>query len=48
MNKVISKKLKNQNIHNQERIDSIIINLDGTKQKKLKLVLTQYLLFQWL
>jgi len=33
INKNISKKLKNKNIHNQERIDSILINLDGTKQK---------------
>ncbi len=34
INKVISKKLKNQNIHNQEKIDYILIKLDGTKQKK--------------
>ena len=34
INKIISKKLKNQNIHNQEKIDSILIKLDGTKQKK--------------
>ena len=34
VNKIISKKLKNQNVHNQERIDSLLINLDGTKQKK--------------
>ena len=34
INNIISKKLKNQNIHNQERIDHILINLDGTKQKK--------------
>ncbi len=34
INTKISKKLKNQNIHNQEKIDSILINLDGTKQKK--------------
>ena len=34
INSVISKKLKNQNIHNQERIDHILIKLDGTKQKK--------------
>ena len=34
INNKISKKLKNQNIHNQEKIDSILINLDGTKQKK--------------
>ena len=33
INKKISKKLQGQNIHNQERIDSIMINLDGTKQK---------------
>ena len=33
INKVISKKIKNQNVHNQARIDSILINLDGTKQK---------------
>ncbi len=33
INKIISKKIKNQNVHNQERIDSILINLDGTKQK---------------
>ena len=34
INSKINKKLKNQNIHNQERIDSLMINLDGTKQKK--------------
>ena len=34
INKVISKKLKNQNIHNQEKIDHILIKTDGTKQKK--------------
>ncbi len=34
INKKISKKLKNQNVHDQEKIDSILINLDGTKQKK--------------
>ena len=33
INTLISKKLKNQNVHNQEIIDSILINLDGTKQK---------------
>ena len=33
INKLISKKLKNQNVHDQERIDSILIKLDGTKQK---------------
>ena len=34
INKLISKKLKNQNVHNQEKIDHILIRLDGTKQKK--------------
>ena len=34
INKIISKKLKNQNVHNQEKIDYILIKLDGTKQKK--------------
>ena len=34
INKIISKKLKNQNIHQQEKIDYILIKLDGTKQKK--------------
>ncbi len=33
INNKISKKLKGQSIHNQERIDTILINLDGTKQK---------------
>ena len=33
INKIFSKKLKNINIHNQEKIDSLLINLDGTKQK---------------
>ena len=33
INKIISKKLKNQNVHNQEKIDHILIKLDGTKQK---------------
>ncbi len=33
VNNKISKKLKGQNIHNQERIDALLINLDGTKQK---------------
>ena len=33
INSKISKKLKNQNVHNQELIDSLLINLDGTKQK---------------
>ena len=33
VNKKISKNLKGQNIHNQERIDALMINLDGTKQK---------------
>ena len=34
INTKISKKLKNHNIHNQEKIDFILIKLDGTKQKK--------------
>ena len=34
INTKISKKLKNLNIHNQEKIDYILIKLDGTKQKK--------------
>ena len=33
INTKISKKLKGHNIHNQERIDVLMINLDGTKQK---------------
>ena len=33
INTKISKKLKGQSIHNQERIDTLLINLDGTKQK---------------
>jgi len=33
INTKISKKLKGFNIHDQERIDTILINLDGTKQK---------------
>ena len=35
INSKISKKLKNQNAHNQELIDSILIRLDGTKQKNI-------------
>ena len=34
INNKISKKIKNQNVHNQEKIDHILIKLDGTKQKK--------------
>ncbi len=34
VNSKISKKLKNKNVHNQKLVDSILINLDGTKQKK--------------
>ena len=30
----ITKNLKGQNVHNQEKIDAIMINLDGTRQKK--------------
>ena len=33
VNKKISKKLKGQNVHDQVRIDTIMINLDGSKQK---------------
>jgi len=33
VNKKISKKLKGLIVHHQERIDSLMINLDGTKQK---------------
>ena len=33
VNTKISKKLKGSNIHDQERIDTILINLDGTRQK---------------
>ncbi|MDC0353497.1 phosphopyruvate hydratase [Candidatus Pelagibacter sp.] len=33
VNSKISNKLKGQNIHNQERIDALLINLDGTRQK---------------
>ena len=33
VNSKISKKLKGQNVHNQERIDTLLINLDGTRQK---------------
>ncbi len=33
INKIIAKKIKNQNVHDQERIDHILIKLDGTKQK---------------
>ena len=47
VNKLISKSLKNKNVHNQEEIDNILIRLDGTKQKK-KLELTQFLRFLWL
>ncbi len=33
VNSIISRKLKNKNVHNQELIDALLINLDGTKQK---------------
>ena len=33
INKKISKKIKNQFVHSQEKIDHILIKLDGTKQK---------------
>ena len=33
VNTKISKKIKGQSVHNQERIDALMINLDGTRQK---------------
>ncbi len=33
INSKISRALRNKNVHNQERVDEILINLDGTKQK---------------
>ena len=33
VNTKISKKLKGLNVHNQERVDALMINLDGTRQK---------------
>ncbi len=33
VNTVIAKKIKNQNVHNQEKIDQMLIKLDGTKHK---------------
>ena len=30
----ISKRLRGQNVHNQEKIDALMINLDGSRQKK--------------
>ncbi len=33
INSKISRALRNKNVHDQERIDEILINLDGTKQK---------------
>jgi len=33
INTKVSKKLKGQNVHDQERIDTLLINLDGTRQK---------------
>ena len=33
INNKISKKLKNQNIHNQSKIDYLMIKLDGSKKK---------------
>ena len=33
VNKRISKKLKGQDVHDQERIDTLMINLDGTRKK---------------
>ena len=46
VNKKISKKLKGQIVHNQERIDALMINLDGTRQKS-KLELIQFWRCQW-
>ena len=46
VNTKISNKLKGQNVHNQERIDTLLINLDGTRQKKI-LVLMLCFRFQW-
>ena len=34
INKKIAKKIRNQNVHNQAKIDLLLIELDGTKQKK--------------
>ncbi len=34
INNIISKKLKNKDVHKQGKIDALLINLDGTKQKK--------------
>ena len=34
INTVIAKKLNNFNIHHQEKIDNLLIRLDGTKQKR--------------
>ena len=33
VNEIISKRLKGCSVHNQERIDALMINLDGTKHK---------------
>ncbi len=33
VNTKISKKLKGLNVHNQEKVDALMINLDGTRQK---------------
>ena len=33
VNSKVAKKLKGYSVHNQERIDTLMINLDGTKQK---------------
>ena len=33
INSKIAKKLKGESVHNQERIDALLINLDGTRQK---------------
>ena len=33
INTLISKKIRNLNVHNQEKVDNILIRLDGTKKK---------------
>ena len=34
INTIIAKKLINQNVHNQEKVDHILLKMDGSKQKK--------------
>ena len=33
INTIIAKKIKNQNVHDQEKIDHILIKIDSSKQK---------------